>query len=58
MKLKAFTVYGWENGESYEAGKDADHFVTVSATNEEEAEKKGEKLLTLSHGKQEVIICG
>lgn len=57
MAQKTFTVFGWESGEAYDQGKAPDHYVLVTATDEEQAENEGDRLLTRRYGKQEVVSC-
>jgi len=41
-----YLVFGWLNGDDYDAEKPPSHVVTVTANSEGEAEKKGEKKMS------------
>lgn len=41
-----YLVFGWLNGDDYDAGKPPSHVTTVTASSEGEAENKGEKKIS------------
>lgn len=55
--MKMYIVYGWINGNDFDAYKPADYTIELKAKNEEEAEEKGDRLLKKKYDNCEVIIA-
>ena len=56
-KLKSWYVFGWDNGEDYDAGNGPDYSVKVNAKDEADAEDKGSNKIEKLHGKCDVITA-
>lgn len=54
---KKFLVYGWINGDDYEAGKSPNATTTVTTTTEKSAEDIADARFKNKIGKMEAIQC-